>query len=73
MIGPTLRQLRIEAKLSQRALARRCGLRQATISDIERGIGDCRLSTVQTILTALGRSWADVAPETPTATPCNDD
>ena len=44
---------REKLKLSQRALARKAGIRQATLSSIENG-GDVRIGTARNILLALG-------------------
>lgn len=47
-------------KLSQRALAQKAGIRQATLSSVERG-GDVRWTTALSILFALGLDF-DVVP-----------
>lgn len=50
-----LRDLRIQAGLSQPALARLSGVRQAAISEIERGLIDPRLSTVTRLKSAIDK------------------
>ena len=53
-IGAAIRRARRLARLTQAALGAKTGLRQATISALERGEGDVRLSTVLDVLAALG-------------------
>jgi len=53
-IGAAIRRARRQARLTQAALGAKTGLRQATISELERGEGDVRLSTVLDVLAALG-------------------
>ncbi|MCK6544838.1 helix-turn-helix transcriptional regulator [Myxococcota bacterium] len=71
-IEAALRRARRAHGWSQRELARRTGLSQASISLIENGRGDPQLSTLSTLATALGlelrlvprgRALADVAPK----------
>jgi len=50
-----LRDLRIQAGLSQPALARLSGVRQATISEVERGLIDPRLSTMNRLKSAIDK------------------
>lgn len=52
--GATIRRARRAAGLTQTELAKRIGLRQATISRLEKGEADTRLSTVLDVLSALG-------------------
>ncbi|MEX2495178.1 MAG: helix-turn-helix transcriptional regulator [Woeseia sp.] len=53
-IGAIVRRARRNAGLSQTDLADRIGLRQATISRLERGEDETKLSTLLDALTALG-------------------
>lgn len=48
-----LREARLNRHLSQQELARKLGLRQRQISDLERGAMDSRLSTIQNVARAL--------------------
>ena len=52
-IGAIIVKQREEQKLSQRALAQKAGIRQATLTSIERG-GEVKLTTADSILSALG-------------------
>jgi transcriptional regulator with XRE-family HTH domain len=52
-IGAIIVKQREELKLSQRALAQMAGIRQATLTSIERG-GEVKLATAASILAALG-------------------
>lgn len=52
-LGAIVRRARRNAGLSQTDLANRIGLRQATISRLERGEDETRLSTLLNALTAL--------------------
>ncbi|MBP6278585.1 MAG: helix-turn-helix transcriptional regulator [Rhodocyclaceae bacterium] len=54
-IGAIIVKQREEQKLSQRALAQKAGIRQATLTSIERG-GEVKLTTADSILSALGLS-----------------
>jgi len=63
MIDGTLHPLaawRQAAGLTQGALAERAGLRLSTVSDIERGKIDPRLSTLRALATALGTDIDDI-------------
>jgi transcriptional regulator with XRE-family HTH domain len=53
-VADVLREARLSRKLSQAELARRLGLRQRQISDLERATVDSRLSTIQNVARALG-------------------
>jgi HTH-type transcriptional regulator / antitoxin HipB len=53
-IGAMLRRARRNAGLTQAELGARIGLRQATISKLERGEPATRLSTLMDVLSALG-------------------
>ena len=53
-IGAIIRRARRNARLTQTELGQRIGLRQATISRIEKGEDETKLSTFLDVLTALG-------------------
>lgn len=53
-IGAIVRRARRNAGLTQAELGARIGLRQATISKLERGEPATRLSTMLDVLSALG-------------------
>ena len=53
-IGDVVRRHRKLLGLSQTDLGAKTGLRQATISDLERGIGRAQLQTLVRVLSALG-------------------
>ena len=48
------------AGLTQAALARKAGLREATVSEIEAGKTDPRLSTMRALAAALGLDLGDI-------------
>lgn len=48
-----LRETRLKRQLSQQELARKLGLRQRQVSDLERAAMDPRLSTIQNVARAL--------------------
>ncbi len=52
-IFESLRQGRLQHKLNQTALAKKLGVRQSQISDLERAAVDPRLSTVQDVARVL--------------------
>lgn len=52
-LGPKIKARRQELKLSQRGLAKKCGIRQAAISEIENGAGFTQ-TTLCAILKGLG-------------------
>ena len=52
-IGAAIRRARRQARLTQAALSAKTGLRKATISELERGEGDVRLSTLLDVFAAL--------------------
>jgi transcriptional regulator with XRE-family HTH domain/Zn-dependent peptidase ImmA (M78 family) len=60
-IGRRLRALREDRGLSQRELAQLVGMAPPQLSKIEGGYSDLRVSTVQTLLRAVGASFADIA------------
>lgn len=53
-IGAIIRRARRNAGLTQTELGKKIGLRQATISKLERGERATQLSTLLDVLTALG-------------------
>ena len=53
-IGAIIRRTRRKAGITQTELGNRIGLRQATISRLERGEAETKLSTLTNVLTALG-------------------
>ena len=54
--GPSLKKLRLDAKLTQKKLAEMVGVSQAHIAKIEQGKVDPRLSTINRILQVLTES-----------------
>ena len=58
-IGPRLKRLRQKAELSQRELARRAGVSNATISVLENGTSDPTLGLLMKVLEGLEISVAD--------------
>src|ERR1700678_1230081 len=58
-IGPRLRQWRLRLGLSQRELARRAGVSNATISMIEANRVNPSVSALKQVLSALGAGVAD--------------
>lgn len=52
-LSEVLREARQRKQLSQQGLARKLGLRQRQISDLERATTDSRLSTIQNVARAL--------------------
>lgn len=59
-IGKIIADARGKQKLSQRSLAQKAGIRQATLSSIEKG-GDVKLATARNILIALGLDFGVVS------------
>lgn len=57
-VGPVLRELRAEQKISQAELGSRIGISQSHIQKIESGAIDVRVSTLQAILQSLGYDLA---------------
>lgn len=53
-IGAIIRRVRRNAGLTQTDLGKRIGLRQATISRLEKGEDETKLSTLLDVLSALG-------------------
>jgi HTH-type transcriptional regulator / antitoxin HipB len=53
-IGAIIRRARRNAGLTQADLGKRIGLRQATVSKLEKGEPATRISTLLDVLTALG-------------------
>lgn len=60
-IGRRLRALREDRGLSQRDVAGLVGMPAPQLSKIESGTYDLRVSTVQTLLRAMGASFADIS------------
>lgn len=60
-LGLRLRALREDRNLSQRDLANLVGMSAPQLSKIESGTFDLRVSTVQTLLRAMGATLADVS------------
>ena len=57
-LGATLRMARTQRNLRQIDLANKVGIRQALISDLERGVAGARLDTVIKVMAALGLDLA---------------
>jgi len=57
---PTVRELRLQQLWSQRELARRAGVAEGTIVNIETGQRLPRLLTVRRIANALGVNWMEI-------------
>jgi transcriptional regulator with XRE-family HTH domain len=58
--GDAVRAARKRSGWSQTELAQRCGVHLNTVSQVERGSADPRLSTLQALAAALGLSlWVD--------------
>ena len=60
-LGRRLRALREDRELSQRDLAGLVGMSAPQLSKIESGTFDLRVSTVQTLLRAMGATFADIS------------
>lgn len=60
-IGRRLRALREDRGLSQREVADLVGMPAPQLSKIESGSNDLRVSTVQTLLRAMGATFADIS------------
>jgi HTH-type transcriptional regulator/antitoxin HipB len=52
-LGQALERYRLRAKLTQASLAKSAGLRQATISKVEQGLGTTEIATIYAICAAL--------------------
>ncbi len=61
-VGRTIRQIRAEARLSQTALAKRCGLTRGSIANIELGNQRPTLHTLWTVAEALNVEPRDLVP-----------
>lgn len=61
-VGAVLRDLRTRQGLTQAALAKRCGVKQGSISQIESGDVDPQLSTLLRLTRALGVPFGDLVP-----------
>jgi HTH-type transcriptional regulator / antitoxin HipB len=53
-LGQAIGRFRAKAELSQSNLAKNAGVRQATISKVEKGVGTTEIQTVFSICAALG-------------------
>ena len=53
-LGVAVARFRLQARLSQVALAKSAGLRQATVSKVERGAPNAEIKTIYAICAALG-------------------
>lgn len=60
VIGKAIAALRIEQRLSQAELARRCGCHWITISKLERGISQITGDWLEKIADALGPTLAEL-------------
>ena len=60
MLARRVRELRLSLKMSQRDLAEDAGIRQALISQIERGEANPTLDSILRIATALEVSFAEL-------------
>lgn len=54
--GKVIRNLRLEAGLSQEKLAHRCDLHRTYISQLERGLKSPSLATIEILARVLGRA-----------------
>lgn len=65
-IGRRLKALREDRRLSQGEVARMAGMPAPQLSKLEKGETDMRLSTVRSLLRAMGSSFADISgPDVP--------
>ena len=62
-----LRRKRIEAGLSQTALAKRAGVTKSHVSQVERGVAGFSPENIALIAEALGCTIADLLPDDETA------
>ncbi|MGK5085155.1 helix-turn-helix domain-containing protein [Bdellovibrionota bacterium FG-1] len=53
-LGQAVGRFRAKAELSQSALAKSAGMRQATISKVEKGLGTTEVQTIFAVCAALG-------------------
>lgn len=53
-MGHALERFRARSGLSQAAVAKSAGIRQATVSSVEKGLGTTKLETVYSVCAALG-------------------
>lgn len=53
-LGVAITRLRLQAALTQEKLAKSAGIRQATVSKTERGVGSTEIKTIYAICAALG-------------------
>jgi len=59
-LGTVFKTARLEAALSQEALAEKCGLKRAALAAVERGEKAITVETAQRIATALGMPLSEV-------------
>jgi transcriptional regulator with XRE-family HTH domain len=72
LLGTVLRELRQERRLSQRALAGRCGLSQSTISRLECGLADgVRVAWIARLLAGLDAEVRIQPDDRPVAKRCH--
>lgn len=64
-----IRRKRIEAGLSQPALAKKAGVSKSTVYRIEEGLVPAQAPTLRRLADALGCEIADLMPPTPAGTP----
>ncbi len=62
-LGQRIRALRIEAGLTQAAVAARAGVPRQTVARVEAGRIGVELDLIEPIALALGRGWSDLAEE----------
>ena len=62
-VGQRIRQLRIEQKISQNALAKRAGIAQATLNAIEADTKNPSVETVRLLAVALGSTVSELMGE----------
>lgn len=54
LLNDTIKERRVQLKISQNDLAEMAGVSLATVKDIERGMGNPSIQTVEKILSVLG-------------------
>jgi hypothetical protein len=65
-VGRFLREVRVEADLTQAALARRAGTSQAAVARYESGVSSPAVTTLERLVAACGRTLEIGAPHTST-------
>lgn len=53
-LGNAISRFRARSEITQAALAKEAGVRQATISKVEKGVGTTELQTIYSVCAALG-------------------